>query len=228
MWSTSDQLRMVISEALSDIGVISNSAVQRTLLQLAADKELGVQAVAARAMARWRYHKHDAELISTLQNWQLQTLWLDVVAEMLKQHDEQKKDEPYLSPRDYIRATVALTVSYASQYDPPNMLSQEICDLLKNLADDVSPLVRNRFRNHTLPLVVSLHTTQLRDILHDMVRYIDLVPAIGASLALAYRYNTQSVLETLEIWHQECRNKRPARINPAEITLRDALLATIE
>ncbi len=221
------QLRMVTSEALCDIGVISVDAVQRTLLKLAADNDLGVQAVAARAMAQWRNYGRDTELFETLQDWQLQTRWSYLIEEILRQRNELKKDERHENSRDYIRATVALTVSYAAREDPRNMLNDNICKLLADLAEDQSTLVRNRFRSHTLPNVVPLHTKQLRGILHDMARYIDLIPAISNSLALAYRYNAEEVLAVLDEWHQECRILRPARTNPIEPNLREKLLATI-
>lgn len=218
-----DQLRRVIGEALSDIGLISTSAVEDTLLQLAVDEEMGVQAVAARAMARWRYYGRDKELFDTLQRWQLETHIIDLIDSILKGRDEEVRE----GPRAYIRATVALTVSYAAQYDPPNTLSEELCDLIDQLSIDPNRLVRNRFRYHTLPMVVPLHVAQLRDILHDMTRYTDLDHAIGASLALAYRENPEEVLKTLNLWHKECVETRPRRVNEAEITPRENLLATV-
>ena len=217
---------MVISDAISDIGVISDSTVQQTLLELAADRELGVQAVAARAMAQWRSAGRDKQLFNTLNEWQLQT-WLDLIAEILDQNNSREKDEHGDGPRDYIRATIALTIGYAAIYDPPNMLSNDICDLLKDLAEDQSPMVRNRFCWHTLPYVVPLHAMQLRDILHNMAQYIDLIPAIGRSLALAYQDNDKDVLWILDEWYRECKENRPKRLDPEEITLRETLLATI-
>ena len=161
-----------------------------------------------------------------MQEWQLQT-WLDLIAEILDQSNNRKKDELGNCPRDYIRATIALTIGYAAIYDPPNMLSDEICELLKELAEDQSPMVRDRFCWHTLPYVVPLHTTKLRDILHEMAQYIDLIPAIGRSLAIAYQDNAKEVLETLDKWHKECKQNRPKHFDPEEITPRETLLATI-
>jgi hypothetical protein len=203
-----DQLRMVIGEALSDIGLISINAVQRTLFQLASDDDLGVQVVAARAMSRWRQYKRDDDLFRILKNWQ-------------------EKDGRPGNSRDRIRAAVALTVSYASRYDDPNELNEELCELLKNLAKDQSPLVRKPFCTHTLPYVVPRHVIKLRETLQEMTQEIDLISDIAKSLALAYRYNDKDVKETLDIWDQKCRALQPSLGNSTEVTQREKLLATI-
>lgn len=49
-----DQLRRVISETISDIGLISSDAVEDTLINIAANEDIRVQTVAAQAMALWR------------------------------------------------------------------------------------------------------------------------------------------------------------------------------
>jgi hypothetical protein len=78
-----DQLRKVISETISDIGLIASDAVEDTLLNIAADGNINVQAVAAQAMALWRDNEKrkfivednqenhiDRQLFETLQRWQ--------------------------------------------------------------------------------------------------------------------------------------------------------------
>jgi hypothetical protein len=197
-----DQLRMVISEALSDLGLISVISIQRTLIQLAADKNMGVQAVAARAMAQWRQHGRENQLFGLLD------MWIE-------------------NPQNYLRATVALAVSYAARYDPPNGLNFRLCKLLQVLARDQDPLVRNNFCIHTLRYVIPRHLIQLQKMLHDMTEYMDLIPEIAKSLALAYRYNDVDVLDILKLWHQECRSLRSAYINSTQINLREKLLSTI-
>jgi hypothetical protein len=199
-----DQLRIVIGEALSDIGLISQSSIQRSLIQLAKDPNLGVQAVAARAMARWRkpIYGRDKELFMMLRNW-----------------NEGSKD--------YMRATVALTVSYASRYDSQNELDEELCKILEDLANDQNPLVRNRFCTHTLPYVVPFHLIKLEKSLNRMTQYIDLIPEIAKSLAVAYRYDDNEVLEILKKWRQECRSWKSSQITSNEINLREKLLATV-
>ena len=225
-----DQLRHAIGDALSDIGLISVTAVEPALLQLASERHLGVQSVAARALARWReynddtYHG-DAKLFATLERWQHEARVLEIVETLLAGQESDKRQ----SPLAVIRSTVALTVSYAAGYDPPNNLGEALQNLIRQLAADHHTIVRDRFRWYTLPRVVSLHPVQMRDILHEMTRYIDLTEAIGASLAFAYanKTNTGEVLRTLELWHQECDQTKPASMDSEWLTQRDKLLITL-
>jgi len=232
-----DQLRKVISETISDIGLIASDAVEDTLLNIAADEDINVQAVAAQAMALWRddnkrefivgeitNHHIDRQLFETLQRWQKEARVLSLVNAILDERNQKDSKQPV----DYIRATIALTVGYAALYDPPDRLSPELLELLKHLITEQNELVRNRVFTFTLPRLISRHIIQLRDILHDMLRYIDdSVLAVANSLAFAYRFRPNDVLETLTLWNSECKKKRSSRINIAEVTSREALLATV-
>ncbi len=228
-----EQVRTVIGDAISDIGLISTSAVEETLLHLAANREIAVQAIAAYAMARWLnypQYERDKELFKTIDNWQSQARIIGLVNSILKGNDEKNTEEP----QDYIRATIALTVGYAAQYYAPQQksqnipgLSEELCDLLKKLSDDPNKLVRDRFCFYTLPLVVPLHLVQLRQILHDMTRYNDLIVAVARSLARTYRNNPEEVINTLHEWHSECKQPSLNRVNQADSPKREQLLATV-
>jgi len=219
------QLRNAIGETLSDVGLISTNAVQDALLTLAADSETGVQAVAASAMARWRAYGHHDDLVDMLQTWQYETSVLNVIKTIIegREEEEGEKSEGALA---YIRATMALTLGYAARYDPPNQLSPELCTLLEDLAADQSRLVQNRLANYTLPMIVPLHLDQLSRTLHDLVRYVSLIPAIGASLANAYRQYPERVLQIIEGWHAEAKTSAEQSVT-VEITRRDALLAAV-
>jgi HEAT repeat protein len=232
-----DQLRRVISETISDIGLIASDAVEDTLLNIAADEDINVQAVAAQAMALWRddnkrefigdegtNHHIDRQLFETLQRWQNGARARSLVDAILSERDQKESKEPV----DYIRATIALTVGYAALYDPSDQLSPELLELLKHLISEQNELVRNRVFTHTLPRVILQHIVQLRDILPKLLRDIDdLVLALANSLAFAYRFRPKDVLETLHLWNNECKNQRPNRINIAQVTSREALLTTV-
>jgi hypothetical protein len=208
-----DQLREVIGEAISDIGLIDSREVQESLLALALHSNTGVQAVAARAMARWCEYGHYKQLFDTLKS--------------LKAYGEKKGEKS----QDYIMNTIALTVGYAAQYDAPqgNLgtfgLSKQLCDILKQLAEYSTRIVRHRFGFLTLRMVVPLHLVQLADLLHDMTRHIDLIRWISESVALAYPRNPQEVLKILNLWWQECRDTT-ADILSHEVP-RAALLETV-
>jgi|JI91814CRNA_FD_contig_121_280229_length_6048_multi_5_in_0_out_0_3 hypothetical protein len=220
-----EQLRRVLGEAISDIGWISPIAIQDTLRQLAADREIDVQAVAAYAMARWRDSEYgrDKELFETLHNWQDNDRLISQIKSLLNDQDETQSQEP----QDYIRATIALTVGYAALYDPPNELHPKLYELLQKLSEETNQLVRDRFGFYTLRMVVPLHFVQLRDMLREMTQHPDLVVAISASLALAYRENPDEVLKTLNSWQKKCLNSIPTRWNAAELTPRETMLATV-
>ena len=218
------QLRSVIGETLSDIGLISARAVQDALLTLAADSEPSVQAVAASALARWRVYEHDRDLFDTLQAWQHETSVINAINAKLEGREEEIEESE--GAQAYIRATMALTLRYAAQYDPPNQLAPQLCTLLEKLVRDRSELVRDRLANHTLPMIIPTHLDQLRDSLRDMVRYVPLITAIGASLAQAYRKAPGKVMRIVGSWYSEAQT-RPARGANSEITHRDALLAAV-
>ena len=215
------QLRSVIAEAISDIGLIESREVQETLLQLAAHSNPGVQAVAAQAMERWREYGRDRELFDTLK---------------ILLNSERRGEKKGENPKDNILSTIALTIGYAAKYDTPQKLpessglSEELCNFLKQLSENPSPSVRRSFGLWTLRMVVPLHVVQLRDILRDMTRYTDLIPYISESLREAYLKNPEEVLTTLNLWYAECLQplpQLPQSIEQEKIPLRQTLLATV-
>ena len=217
------ELRDAIGEALSDIGLIAPDAIETTMMQLAADQDSAVQSVAAQAMARWRAHGKDDELFIMLKRWQFDAR---LIALMRSFQDGKEETKTY-SPEAQIRATVALTVGYAALYDAPNQLSEKLIELIRELVSDQNELVRDRFRWLVLPIIVPQHVVQLRQELYTMVRYIDLIPSIGAALARAYRSGPRDVVALLDDWSQKCDQNRPNRINKNIIEHRDALLAAV-
>lgn len=231
-----DLLRRVISETISDIGLIASDAVEDTLLNIAADGDINVQAVAAQAMALWRDSEQrkfiigdnqenyiDRQLFETLQRWQNGARARSLVDAILNERNQKDSEEP----ADYIRATIALTAAFAALYDSPDQLSPELLELLKNFIGEENEFVRNRVFTFTLPKLIAQHTIQLRDILHDMLRYFDnSVVAVASSLAFAYRFRPDDVLKTLELWNNECQTTRPAKLDIAEVTWSDVLQAT--
>jgi hypothetical protein len=220
-------LREVISEVLCNIALkpihsIKGTLLEGTLLRLAAEENLGVQAVVARAMARWRFYDQDEKLFNTLQRWQH-----DKIMKILKSFLDVRYSENSKSPKIFIKATVALTVGFAALYDPPNQLEEKLCDLLKQLAEDASNrFIRIRFANYTLPLVVRFHASQLRDMLFEMAREPYLNEPIGASLATAIQEGSEEAAEILNSWFQYCDRERPARYSQKEITHRETVMAT--
>lgn len=241
-----NEVRKAIAETISDIGSISVTSVQTTLLQLAANNDTRVQSTAAYAMAQWRDpdYKLDQQLFDTLHSWLdlLQAKRIIEEVEAILQKRNLKNDEN-LKAENYIKMTVALTVGYASLYDPPREmldsdgLSEELCDLLKKLAIDASRNVRNTFLFVTLPQVLQLHLNQLSDWLYDLTKkqansnskksIIQVNQAVGESLALAYQNYPKDTLKLLNKWTEEAQRNFSKSIDKNKITSRESLLATV-
>lgn len=217
-----EQIREAIGGALSDIGLISRAGVQSALLQLAADPEFAVQAVAARAVARWRESGAHEQLFETLKGWQNDARMHGVIEAIL----EGRKSEKANGPMAYIRATIAVAVAYASGYDPPGQLHAGLLELVRTLSEDRNPMVRDRFGRFTLPWVASLHLRQLRSSLRRMMADEWLTDDIGAALAYAYGTIPDEVLETLNEWQREAEKKSDT-IDPRKLTDRDKLLLAV-
>lgn len=218
-----EQIREAIGTALTEIGLLSRASVQNTLLELAADDDPWVQSVAARAVARWRERGADPQLFDMLREWQDDALITGLFEEI---RAKLKKQRIRHSPAAYIRATIAVAVAYASEYDPPGHLHPRLVELLESLAEDGSKLVRGRFGEFTLPIVLTLHLAQLRPLLLRMMRDPSLVQQIGEALAYAYRTNPDEVLLTLNDLHR-ATEKRPDTFDPRKLTERDKMLLAV-
>nr|VFK28101.1 MAG: hypothetical protein BECKMB1821G_GA0114241_10337 [Candidatus Kentron sp. MB]VFK32910.1 MAG: hypothetical protein BECKMB1821I_GA0114274_10386 [Candidatus Kentron sp. MB]VFK75797.1 MAG: hypothetical protein BECKMB1821H_GA0114242_10326 [Candidatus Kentron sp. MB] len=215
------RFRDAAADTLSDIGLISADAAEDTLLSLAADKEFGVQAVAARAMARWRRYGADEQLFGRIEKWQRSAYATNFIRGIFEGEEAKRTAKP----EDFIRATIALVIGYAAQYDPKNALSERLARLMDDFAIDPSPLVRDRFHRHTLPQVVALHVVSMEEQLRRMIKHLDpaLDSAIASSLAYAYRVDAPAVTTILDNWYQETTRNRASH----EFAERESLLVTI-
>jgi hypothetical protein len=217
------RLREVIGETISEIGMLDQDAVQTTLITLAADNNTTIQLAAAKAMARWRHFDQHAMLFQTLDRWHTEARVIELFEALLGDKDAQQRE----SGQAYVEATIALTVSAAAQYDPPNQLAPELVKLFRQLSQNTKRFVRTRFCAYTLPRLVRRHLAQLRPELRSMTRYVDLDWAIAESLAQTFAHEPQEVLRTLAQWYNECEQNRPSVIDPRKLTLRETMMATI-
>lgn len=244
------QIRQTISETISAIGAISDSSVQLTLLQLAADEDILVKSTAASAMARWCKPDYglDKKLFDTLHGWfdafQSQNFIAQVEAFWTGEQTEQTSNGTSKA-QDYIKATVALTVGETSRYYTPiefldsNGLPEELLGLVKRLENDSSPRVKETFFGSTLPNILYFHLVQLTEWLLDRVKQqansSNSNPktvkfsnkGVGKSLAIAYLRLPDRVTKLLDDWTEEARRMASSSIDISEITSRESLLATI-
>jgi hypothetical protein len=227
--SRRERLREAIGLTLSDIGRIDLTIVQPILLSLAADTNVGVQMVAAEAMARWRYYKQDQKLFDTLKEWQQSTRILDIIRLLLEARPSSENERA----ETYIRATVALAVGRAARYDPPNQLHSTLLEIFMDLAEDGNRRVRSRFKNHMLPNFIVRHHRQIQEQLSELACYPDLTRTIGTSLALAYQTIPEEVLKTLDAWHRKAISMPPTshpvkeRRKREKLNIREGLLAVV-
>jgi hypothetical protein len=199
----SQQLRDVVGQTLSEIGLISLSAtnaVQNILLSLAANDSIEVRDVAAKAIASW-YPDNSKQFYETLQR-----LYSVAVGKYL--------NSPNLA--DSIGATVAMTVSYAALSDSPNNLSTELRNWLNELSESKSFAVRAHLGYHTLVFVIPRHFQQLKVFLKKLAEKYGgleedngLANAIGWSLAQAYKEYSMEVMDLIEELFQEWKRIIP-------------------
>ena len=210
-------LRRVVAEALSDLGAIAESSVERALLRLAGDGNAEVQGVAASAVARWRLHGRDAQLFHLLDRWQKDARIRSMVEALVEGKEKVRTAEAH------IRSTVALTVGYAVEYDPPDQLTPPLVALLRDLAMDRNKLVRRRFTGHTLPRAVALHLGQLSGLLREIAPW-GLEEDVARALAYAAETCPGDVAATLDAWHRAAEAERP---DPRRANARHTLLRVL-
>jgi len=218
-----EQLQRAIIEALSRIGLLSFEAVEASFLELAVAGSAELQAVVAKALAAWRGDGHSEELFRVLLAW-----WRDgcvaASARSLVQKTMQRGEEPHA----IMRATVALTVGYALQFDPPNQLAPELQSLLKVLVQDGHPAVRARVLELTLPMAAASHLRQLEAILrHQAISDPDHLFAVAFGTSMAFSLRPPEALEVIERWHAFSRSQvHPEEANKT-VTPRDRLLSVV-
>ena len=199
-----DQLRQAVSEAISDLGLINSYLVQDALFELAADKDVRVQAVAARAIARWHdpNYGNDKKFFGVLNS-------LSERSKALK--SEQASDGKL---KDYILATIAIAVAYASKHNKPNELSQELHTWLRRIVDYKSKVVTLRLRDRVLRTVAPLHCVQIQSELYVLAQDESLTKTLGYSLELAYRRDAKGVYQVLKKWHSICTDSQAQSNQP--------------
>jgi hypothetical protein len=220
------RLREVLSDVLSDIGRISPQTSEHALLQLAAHDNIGVQMVAAGALAAWRESYEDLasgkmlhrerEFFQLLNQWYTDTKFRALVETFLQ---GRAKADNQNTATTYIRSTIVLALGYASVYDEPNHLSKEIFKLLAKLVHENNRTVVRRLAE-TLRLLLRSHPRQVGERLfpldgvsaplfgeyHDFDKY---APAIGSGLADAQKDFPDDVEEILQDWVAHINKKRP-------------------
>ena len=239
------KLRLVIGAVLSDIGRLSARNVEHALLSLAAHDNIGVQTVAAKAIAQWRAPtdtKNDKAGIGEKALFQLLNQWnsdsqLWKLVESIRSILEGNSDQGDHGPSTYTRATIVLTLGYASVYDNPNHLSKDILKLLRGLVKDRSKLVVNRLKE-TLHILVRNHPSQLGRQLFDTGGELEpiftertpcenYIEAVAYGLRDAQKDYPKAIEPILDHWYNYCQQNRPTDFNIKEFTYREKILSVV-
>jgi hypothetical protein len=218
-----EQLQRSIIEALSQIGVLSFEAVEASFLELAVARTAEAQTIVAKALAAWRGEGHSEQLFRVLKAW-----WADGCIASSAKSLVEKTIRAGEDPRAAMRATVALTVGYALQYDRPNQLDPELLGLLRMLVQDRHPAVHARMLELTLPLAVASHLRQLEPLLrHQITVGQEYLYATAFGTAMAFSLRPAESIEVIERWHAFCRAQASEEQTDLAITPRDRLLAVV-
>lgn len=217
-----EQLHRSIIEALSQVGVLSFEAVEASFLELAASGSVESQTVVAKALAAWRGEDHSGQLFRVLKAW-----WTDGCLAAPSKPWTAKIGGAGDDPLAAMRATVALTVGYALQYDRPNQLAPELLELLRMLLRDRHPAVQERMLELTLPLATASHLCQLEPLLRQQITLgQEHIYAIAFGTAMAFSLRPAESIEIIERWHAFCRSQGKDQSDLA-VTPRDRLLAVV-
>ncbi len=222
-----EKVQNVISETLSDIGIIHLPAVENTLLTLAANDNSQIQLVTAKALARWKAFEKEKQLFDTLGRWQRDNAFRKFIKLIRSQFTGKKEIEAANSPIDYIKSTIALTLAFASNYDSPNQLSDQFLAILKELIDDDSPLVKQRMSDTTIPHLIQHHLEQLEPILFKMLRKKRYRKAVSIGMADAYQVYPKVVEGVITKWLAYCEKNKNKISHGDYISFRDRVVMTI-
>jgi len=220
--SGSMQLHQVVVESLSLIGLMSIEVVEPYLLDLAAEPLESVQLLVARALAAWREANKEGEFFSLLRRW-----WSEACD--VGNSESRIARAGGLSPDPWaaVRATLAITVSYAAQYDRENRLALELFGLLQVLVDDPHPRVREAVWKHALPRTVAWHLSHLDPFLRQRVLVsADFVQAVARGAAEACEMRPGECLPVVEAWWTAARADQRHGTRSTVLS-RESLLATV-
>ncbi len=219
-------LRETFSEALSYLALLDLGPVEPSLLDLAASPQIAVKNVTAAALARWHDPKLSEDsstddcssrLLEALHRWQDEAFLLGAL-----KWNKQRAAERFSE----IRATVAITASLATQYDPPDHMDKKLFSLFRKIAADQDPIVAKVFREHTLPLIVATHFGQLESFLLEDIAYQNsLLDSLAIGLADACVTRPRDAVVMLDRWYVAARARRGgASATPAENILAVVIL----
>jgi len=191
-----DQLRKTLSEALGDISALDTVTTESYLLQLAIERNVGAQAVAANAIARWRAYGKLTRLVQFLHRWMDD----DGFRRTVERIRPVGVDENLPAAMSSVKQTVALTVGYAAQSDRENLIQRDLFALLERLARDQDIEVLKALASYTIPMLLTRHLKQVENVVLHLTQREELHESLAQSVAQTYRKQPADVQHVLDQW----------------------------
>ena len=241
------RLRKVLSDVLSDIGRLSPQSVEYSLAQLAANGNIGVQIVVARALAGWcesyedladkETHDRRKELFVLLNSWYTDSRLIALI-KLFRQKKDLGENGGQNTASTYIRSTIALTLGYVSVYDQPNKLAKDVLVLLRKLIKENNDLVVLN-NAQTLRLLLRNHPKQVGERLFELDGVNDAIfterskceqfaLTIASGLSDAQLDYPEAVEEILNDWIHYIKTKRPQQAHTSgKLEYREIVIVTL-
>jgi len=192
------QIRSTLGDTLSDIGLQDTNVVAPFLLRLAIDSQIGIQTVAARAIARWRGHGSHQQAFDVLVAWTSPSI-TDVVisiAEPIRSGAQERLAQ--------LSETVALTIGYAGRVDSPNRMARVLVEILTRQVQGGEIHVLQYLASYTIPMLVPLHLRQIQRIVFELITHDTVRGSLVNCLLQAYSKQPHDVLDMVDHWCDTC------------------------
>ncbi|GAB5526509.1 MAG: hypothetical protein Roseis2KO_43810 [Roseivirga sp.] len=222
-------LRMVIGQTISEIGLVSTFSIENTLIAFAAHPDDRVKRIASKSLARWREFEEDERLFDLLQSWLEDERPQKIISEYLTKRENWQKDMAYQERAlSYLRASAIHALSYSANYDSPNQLHKRIIEILLSLVTESrNPLIIQALKT-AVPKLVHHHILQLKDVLLEkFMKYDDMIEPVAHGLLRAYKNYPKDLKVTLDRWFEECQENGSQLNRRKKFTHRDKVLVTI-
>ena len=198
-------LRNAISDTLSDVARIAQNdhtfhEIELMLVDWMTHSNDTVQAVAGKAIARWRVFGEDSRCFDLLDAWYVDAgnRLKEYVNYRFKQTE--RDDDGFMA----LQSAIAVIVGYAALLDRANAVDRRITDWIDKLLPQNYRLVRSRFQKYIVEQAMANHIRAFSGELRTMASYTDAHGSIGTCVSQAYKNDNDGTIQLLHQWYQDC------------------------
>jgi len=223
------KIRKAFVNTISDLGKVLFDLAEHILLDLAVTNHHHVQNLVASSLVRWRRANMDEQFFALIDRWRNDDTILDLVHEKLLQRKNLTETgvSDSFEAADLIKATIAITVSRATQYDERDKLDSRLIGIYGEIANDPSDRVQFAIEK-SLPKFIHKHINQLKSLLFEnLMKTARFRKPIAAGLFLAYQEQKEEIKSTLDQWLDQCLKEKSEENRRDKTTYRDNVLITI-